>query len=191
MQPVYDAYASPYVTKFTPYVSEINDVYLYPAFDTASASYEKYAQPSVQRVKAIVDSYQHTLQPHVSWVSSQLHEVYGQHLSPHTDKAYKLYHDVASSPYWAQAFGHVQEVYQVYFVPAYKRASPYINRVYDNGRYVTVVVLGPYVKEGAEVGGEWFEKNVWSWMSDMWRDYVEVQVGRIKDRLKTGNGGTE
>ena len=49
------------------------------------------------------------------------------------------------------------------------------------------MVLGPYVKEGARVGGKWLEKNVWHGVSDLWKDYVEVQVGRIKDRVNSGN----
>jgi len=181
LQPYYTTYASPYVDKVTPYISQYNEAYLYPAFEVASSGYEKYAQPSIQKARK---EYQKKLYPHISQVSTQLNGLYGEHLAPHTNKLYNACQDAAASPYWTAVKDHL---YKVYFLPTYKQVSPYLNRAYENGRYAAVVVLGPYVKKGARVGGEWLEKNVWSGISDIWKDYVEVQVDRIKERVNGGN----
>lgn len=174
--------------KVAPYISQYNEAYFYPALKTVSAGYEKYAQPSIQKAKFIAGKeYEEKLHPHVARVSSQLNHVYGQNLSPYTHKVYEYYRDAASSPHWTQVRGHAEGVYKVYVIPVYDKVSPYLNRVYENGRYITVMIVGPYVKEGAKAGGEWLEKHVWAGVSDIWKGYVEVQVGRIKERVNSSN----
>lgn len=188
LQPYYENYFSPYVEKVSPRISHYNEAYFYPAFETASTQYEKYAQPKIQKAKVIVETeYQEKLHPIVAQAYLILNHQYHQHLAPHTRKLYQLYRQAATSPYWRQSRHQAERIYTIYLFPLYKKASPYIHRAYENGRYVTIVVLGPYVKEGARVSGEWFEKNVWHGVSELWKDYVEVQVGRIKDRVNGGN----
>lgn len=176
LQPYYATYASPYVDKVTPYISEYNNAYFYPAFEAASSKFEKYAQPSIQQFRK---EYQEKLYPHVAQTSTRLNGFYGEHLAPHTNKLYNVYQDAAASPYWAGVKVHLEEAYKVYFVPTYEHVFPYLHRAYENGRYAIVVVLGPYIKEGARVSGER--------LSYIWRDYVEVQFGRIKERVNSEN----
>ncbi|KAF8466681.1 hypothetical protein BDZ91DRAFT_724797 [Kalaharituber pfeilii] len=192
LQPYYQAYASPYVERLTPFISHANEAYFYPAFEAASARYEMYAQPPLQKVKSIIEKkYKEKLQPHVSKATTRLNQFYDKHLAAHSDKALKFCHDAASSPYWAQARGHAEGIYNVYLVPAYKQVTPYVHRVYENGKYVAVVVLGPHFKDGIKVSSEWLEKNVFSGISDIWKEYVEVQVERIRERLTSGSSSRE
>ncbi|RPB22227.1 hypothetical protein L211DRAFT_839857 [Terfezia boudieri ATCC MYA-4762] len=186
--PYYENYVSPYIDKVAPHISHYNEAYYYPALEVASTYYEKYIQPIVQRAQVFVEKeYQEKLHPIVGQAYSGLNQLHLQHLAPYTSEAYKLYHQAVSSPYWGKLRHRSGRIYNIYLVPTYKKASPYLDRVYENGRYVTIVVLGPYVKEGARVSGKWLEENVWHGVSDLWRDYVEVQVGRIKDRVNSGN----
>ncbi|KAF8423551.1 hypothetical protein EV426DRAFT_116514 [Tirmania nivea] len=184
----YEDYVSPYVDNVFPHISHYNEVYFYPTLETAAANYEKYAQPTIRKAQVFVENeYQEKLHPSVIQVYSELNHLYLQHLAPYTSEFYKLYQQAASSPYWKPIRQQFDGIYNNYLVPTYKKASAYLDRTYENGRYVTSMVFGPYVKEGARVSGKWLEKNVWHGVSDLWKDYVEVQVGRIKDRVNSGN----
>ena len=177
VQPYYEAYALPYFDKITPYVYHYNNAYFYPAFEMVSIRYEKYAQPSIQKVRTIADTkYYEELHSYVNRGLIKLNNLYAQHVAPHS-----------SIPYLRQLWCHVEGVYDTYLTPAFRRASPYLDRVYENSRHATVAVLDPYVRRGARVGVEWFDRHIWNGIRDIWRDYVEVQVYRIKESLKTGN----
>lgn len=187
LQPYYDSYAADYVTTFTPYVSHTNEAYIYPFLDKASVGYEKYAQPAIAKAKLIAEhQYQRNLHPHVSKALAQLNATYEQYLAAYFNTVHRLYTNLATSPFWTKTRAYVDGFYRRYLLPGYERVSPYLNKAKEKGKHVVVVYLSPYVKEGARVSGVWFEKNVGSGIRGIWKEYVQVQMRRIRDRLKTG-----
>lgn len=185
VQPYYEVYALPYFDRITPYVYHYNNAYFYPAFEMVSVRYEKYAQPSIQKARAITDTeYYGKLHSYVTRGLIKLNNLYAHYVAPHSNIVYRFCQDIASSPYWTQLWGHVEGAYGTYFTPVFRRASPYLDRVYENSRHATVAVLDPYVRHGARVGIEWFDRHIWN---GIWKDYAKVQVYRIIERVKTGD----
>ncbi|KAI5787020.1 hypothetical protein DFH27DRAFT_615088 [Peziza echinospora] len=192
LQPYYDTYASPYVEKLMPIISHANQVYINPAVAVASAHYEKYAQPAVAKAKAITEKeYHEKLEPHVIKASKKFNVLYDQHVAPHSDKVSKIVYTAAESPYWGQAKEHAEDAYHKFLIPTYHELSPYVHQGLESAKHIYVVVLGPHIRQGAKVGGEWFERNVWTGASGIWREYVEVQLERIRERLSSGNISTD
>lgn len=188
LQPYYEAYALPYFDKITPYVYHYNNAYIYPAFEIVAVRYEIYAQPSIQKARTITDSeYYGKLHSYVYRGLTGLNHLFAQHVAPYSSMVFRFCQDIASSPFWKQLWCHVEGVYDAYFTPAIRKASPYLDRVYENSRHATITVLDPYVRHGARVSVEWFDRHIWNFIRDIWKDYVEVQVYRIKESVNTGN----
>lgn len=186
LQPYYEAYASPYVDQFTPYISHANEAYIYPGLELASSSYEKYARPTVCKAKNIAEKeYKKNLHPHVSKASGQVKGLYDQHLATHLSQANQYYATITSHPTFISVKAHAYGVYKVYVIPAYARISPYIRRGWENGKYATVVIVAPHVKDILSKGYDHFDQTVWSAVRGVWQEYVEVQVGRIRTKLSS------
>lgn len=179
MEPHYDEYLAPYVNQYSPYVHHANQEYIVPAYNTAYVTYRAYGEPYVLQGRKYAGSeYDRFLKPHVATAKEKGQVYFKEYLGPHVESANEIW--LSAKP----KIDHVQTQAEVYWtetvIPAYAKISPYVNKVYEQGKYVMVVVVAPIVKDGGE--------KALGWGRGLWSEVVRPQVGRIGERLGGSNG---
>lgn len=179
VQPYYDSYLAPHVDQYSPYAIKANSDYIQPVYQNLVKTYNQYGQPYVIEGKKYAEvEYDRFLKPHMDNAQVKGNVLYKDYLGPHVETANEIW--VSSKPKVVAAQHKGEEVWTRTLKPAYNVASPYIVKVYEQAKYVIMVIVAPVVRDGGE-------KAV-GWGKGLWSDVVQPQVGRIGERLGGSNG---
>ncbi|KAI5779818.1 hypothetical protein EDC01DRAFT_297775 [Geopyxis carbonaria] len=180
VEPYYDEYLAPYVDQYSPYVHHANKEYIVPAYNTAYVTYRAYGEPYVLQSRKHAESCGQFLMPHVETAKEKGQVYFKAYLEPHVQTANEIWLNMKPKVDHAQTQAETYWTENV--IPAYVKVSPYLNKAYEQGKYIVVVVVAPIVKDGGE--------KALGWGRGLWSEVVRPQVGRIGERLGGSNGNT-
>jgi hypothetical protein len=152
---------------------------LAPATTFTKRNYESYGAPQVARLQSFSDdTWSNTLKPRLELRREWLKSQYDQKLSPHV----KQFTTVAN-PYATKARGELVDIYQYTLVPAFNKALPYLQNAYNQGHYITTVVVLPYVQSAERSTVAFLSRKIWPQLVIVYGENVEPQLMKISERL--------
>lgn len=179
VQPYYTAYLEPHVQKAQPYIDHVQANFIQPATTIAQDNYVKYGAPRVEKAQKFGQKQWDTsIVPQLDVARKQALKQYEATLGPYVQKA-----DAVVRPYYESATTSASDFWELEIQPAYKFASPYLQKGYREGEKFVLDVAVPYT--------QWVNGLLWTTMNRhvlptvkvLYGENVEPQIMRIKQRL--------
>ncbi|KAF4548305.1 Hypothetical protein D9617_29g006810 [Elsinoe fawcettii] len=179
IQPYYDAHIAPHVAKVQPYIDQAQTQFIQPAATFAQTKYAKYGAPRVQSAQKFGQKqWEHNVLPQLSVAREQALKQYDATLGPYVQKA-----DDAVRPYYNGLGSSAKDFWELEIQPAYKFASPYLQRGYHEGEKFVLDVAVPYSQWANGILWTAMNRHVFPTVKVLYGENVEPQIMRIKQRL--------
>ena len=179
MQPYYDHYASPYVSKARPYLEQVDQQIYQPTIQLGKDSYYSYGAPRVNQAREYgLTQWETTLKPQLDQAAHQGKKVYDLSIGPHVQKALSTV-----SPYYEAGIKNTNEVYKKQIFPTYIIVRPYADKAYSITHKVLVETVLPYTRWTANSIIIFMDRTIWPQVRILYGENVEPQLLRIGERL--------
>ncbi|KAH7064230.1 hypothetical protein BKA63DRAFT_537934 [Paraphoma chrysanthemicola] len=179
LDPYYETYVAPYVTKVQPYADRFEKQVYTPAAKFTADKYAIYGAHRVAQAQKYGNAqWDKSVRPQLQNVQSKLKAQYDLHLGPHVQTV-----TTATAPYYDQTKASLDEIYHLSVLPAYEASLPYLRKAHAQGHQLLVHVVFPHVRYAKDATLAFLTRTVWPQVRVLYGDNVEPQLVRIQERL--------
>lgn len=187
VEPYYDTYAEPYLSRAQPYLSKgqaYYDQFGAPTVAKGQDLWVKQASPRLQQGYSVLNSrYYKNIHPLLDrFVLSKSRDTYRKYLDPHVQAATTRYSKHVH-PYFRAAQEQSYNLYTQRLVPAYRATAPRIHHAFHTAERTYAKHVEPRVHAVLKWIIRKVNQVVIPRVKVLWGVHVQPQLDRIQDKL--------